>query len=120
MVRLASVTFAVLVAAVPGAGWAAQPRYAGEWQTSATECGSTSAEAAVGRLSITRQWLTRFEFICPLKGIRRTGPGTWALRTRCDTAGERPSLTLTITVKGNRLTFSEPRFLGTDVYVRCR
>ena len=90
-----------------------RPAFVGGWAAEQNDCGSRVTESP---LKITPKKAETANAACEFVSIQRSGTA-WRVRANCAAGQERWVANITLTVGGNRLTWSSER--GKATYVRC-
>jgi hypothetical protein len=99
-----------------GDALAQSPGYVGTWASNAKQCAIDQSMQGAP-LILKRNGYDQHEAHCTFTSVTAAGADTWRVRARCSVEGDRQNHTLTLTVKGNRLTLRDER--GARTMVRC-
>lgn len=93
----------------------AQVAYAGRWAVKPEHC-KLDQSSPNAPLVLKAGRYDQHEAHCKFSKVAKTGPGVWWVKGKCLVEGSSQSLSMTLTVKGDTLTF---RDAGTRRLKRC-
>ena len=101
---------------IADAAHARSPAYVGTWASSRQQCRIDQSRQNAP-LILRRNGYDQHEAHCTFASVSQAGAGAWRARARCSVEGDRQNHTITLTVRGNRLTLREGR--GSRLLMRC-
>lgn len=111
----AAAALALLAAAIPVGAHAKDPAYVGTWASRPSQCkvGQDMEEAP---LVMKTKRYDQHEAHCAFASVAKKGKG-WAVKARCTIEGDVQTISMTLTVEGDRLTIADEH--GSRTLQRC-